>query len=170
MGIKSSFNNFLRETCPNIFEPVHISEYSFMKVAIDISLYMHKFKAVCGDRWLSAFINLIASLRRNEIHCVFIFDGPAPPEKSGEQAKRRDNREKLDLQLYDLEEAVEEYNKSGVVKKCLVDIYAKKSQYVINSVHNFTYHTLIELNLSLKFKKKKVFLKELLNFFLALFQ
>ena len=105
MGIKSSFNNFLRETCPDVFEPVHISEYSFTKVAIDISLYMHKFKAVCGDRWLSAFINLIASLRRNEIHCVFIFDGSAPPEKSGEQAKRRDNREKLDHQLYELEEA-----------------------------------------------------------------
>jgi 5'-3' exonuclease len=126
MGIKSSFNNFLRETCPDIFEPIHISEYSFMKVAIDISLYMHKFKAVCGDRWLSAFINLISSLRRNEIHCVFIFDGPAPPEKSGEQAKRRDSREKLDNQLYELEEAVDEYNKTGIVKSCLVDIYKKR--------------------------------------------
>ena len=126
MGIKSSFNNFLRETCPNVFEPVHISEYSFMKVAIDISLYMHKFKAVCGERWLSAFINLISSLRRNEIHCVFIFDGSAPPEKLGEQAKRRDNREKLDHQLYELEEAVEEYNKTGIVKKCLIDIYNKR--------------------------------------------
>jgi 5'-3' exonuclease len=126
MGIKSSFNNFLRETCPDIFEPVHISEYSFMKVAIDISLYMHKFKAVCGDRWLSAFINLISSLRRNEIHCVFIFDGSAPPEKSGEQAKRRDSRDKLDHQLYELEEALDEYNKTGIVKKCLIDIYNKR--------------------------------------------
>jgi len=123
MGIKSTFNNFLRETCPDVFEPIHISEYSFKKVAIDISLYLHKFKAVCGDRWLSAFINLIASLRRNEIHCVFIFDGKSPPEKAGEQSKRRENREKLDRQLFDLEEAFAEYNKTGIVAKCLSDLY-----------------------------------------------
>jgi 5'-3' exonuclease len=125
MGIKSSFNSFLRDTCPDVFEQIHISEYSFQKVAIDISLYMHKYKAVCGDRWLSAFINLIASLRRNEIHCVFIFDGGAPAEKMGEQAKRRDTREKLDNKLYDLEEALEDYNKSGVVAKCLSDLYSR---------------------------------------------
>ena len=126
MGIKSSFNNFLRETCPDVFEPIHISEYSFMKVAIDISLYMHKFKAVCGDRWLSAFINLISSLRRNEIHCVFIFDGCAPPEKSGEQAKRRDSREKQDNQLCELEDALEEYNKTGIIAKCLSGLYERR--------------------------------------------
>ena len=125
MGIKSSFNSFLRDTCPDVFEQIHISEYSFQKVAIDISLYMHKYKAVCGDRWLSAFINLIASLRRNEIHCVFIFDGGAPAEKMGEQTKRRDAREKLDNKLYDLEEALEDYNKSGVVAKCLSDLYSR---------------------------------------------
>jgi len=125
MGIKSSFNSFLRDTCPDIFEPIHISEYSFMKVAIDISLYMHKFKAVCGDRWLSAFINLISSLRRNEIHCVFIFDGCAPPEKLGEQAKRRDTREKMDRNLFEIEEAFSDYNKTGVVAKCLSDLYER---------------------------------------------
>lgn len=125
MGIKSSFNSFLRDTCPEIFEPIHISEYSFMKVAIDISLYMHKFKAVCGDRWLSAFINLIASLRRNEIHCVFIFDGCAPPEKLGEQAKRRNTREKLDQNLFELEEAFSDYIKTGIVAKCLFDLYER---------------------------------------------
>ena len=125
MGIKSSFNSFLRDTCPEIFEPIHISEYSFMKVAIDISLYMHKFKAVCGDRWLSAFINLIASLRRNEIHCVFIFDGCAPPEKLGEQAKRRHTREKMDQNLFEIEEAFSEYNKTGIVAKCLSDLYER---------------------------------------------
>jgi len=84
---------------------------------------MHKYKAVCGDRWMSAFINLIASLRRNEIHCVFIFDGGAPIEKSGEQAKRRDTREKLDHKLLELEDAFADYNKTGVVAKCLSELY-----------------------------------------------
>jgi 5'-3' exonuclease len=125
MGI-NGFNKFLRDTCPEVFEEVHISEYGFKRVAIDISLYLHKFKAVCGDRWLSAFINLIACLRRNEIHCVFIFDGKAPVEKERERAKRREEREKMEKQLYILEEAYDEYNKTGVVAKCLKELYERR--------------------------------------------
>ena len=126
MGLKSSFNKFLRNTCPEVFEAIHISEYAYKKVAIDISLYLHKFKAVCGDRWLSAFINLIACLRRNEVHCVFIFDGKSPPEKETERAKRREDREKMEKRLYELEEAFEEYHKTGVVAKCLSDFYTQR--------------------------------------------
>jgi 5'-3' exonuclease len=126
MGIKSNFNSFLRDTCPIVFEEIHISEFSFMKVAIDISLYMHKYKAVCGDRWLSAFIHLIASLRRNEIHCVFIFDGRSPPEKEIEHSKRKDTREKLESNLFEIEEAFNEYNKTGIVEQCLINLYNRK--------------------------------------------
>ncbi len=126
MGLKSNWNKFLRDTCPEVFEAIHISEYAYKKVAIDISLYMYKFKAVCGDRWLSAFINLITSLRRNEVHCVFIFDGKSPPEKEAERAKRRTDREKSEQKLYELEEAFEEYHKTGVVAKCLSDLYSRR--------------------------------------------
>lgn len=126
MGIKSNFNQFLREKCPDIFEEIHISEYAFKRVAIDISLYLHKFKAVCGDRWLSAFVNLIACLRRNETHCVFIFDGKAPEEKNEERAKRREDREKMDKNLFILEESLEEFDKTGIVGKPLTDLYERR--------------------------------------------
>lgn len=126
MGLKSNWNKFLRDTCPEVFEQVHISQYAYKKVAIDISLYLHKFKAVCGERWLSAFINLIACLRRNEVHCVFIFDGKSPPEKESERSKRREERKKMEKSLYELEEAFEEYHKTGIVAKCLSNLYAKR--------------------------------------------
>ena len=126
MGIKSNFNQFLKEKCPNVFEEIHISEYSFKRIAIDISLYLHKFKAVCGDRWLSAFINLIACLRRNETHCVFIFDGKAPEEKNEERAKRREDREKMDNNLFILEQSLEEFDKTGIVEKPLQDLYNRR--------------------------------------------
>ena len=126
MGIKSNFNQFLKEKCPDIFEEIHISEYAFKRIAIDISLYLHKFKAVCGDRWLSAFINLIACLRRNETHCVFIFDGKAPIEKDEERAKRREGREKMDNNLFILEESLEEFDKTGVVDKALKTLYERR--------------------------------------------
>lgn len=125
MGIKN-LNKFLREKCPHVFEPIHISHYGFKKVAIDISLYLHKFKAIAGDQWLGAFLNLIASLRRNQIHCVFIFDGKSPPEKEEEKKRRQQERLKLEKYIYELEDAVDEYHKIGVVPEILIKLYRRR--------------------------------------------
>lgn len=126
MGIKSNFNKFLKDTCPQVFNDIHLSELSFQKVAIDISIYVHKYKAVCGDRWLSSLLNLIVSLRRNELHCIFVFDGKAPPEKVSEQQKRREEKDKMEDKLYILEQALDKYYKTGDVDSCLKDLYNKR--------------------------------------------
>lgn len=60
-------------------EIIHLSEYAYKRVAIDISVYMYTYKrAYAGashiygpNGWLNAFIKLVAVLRENEIHCVF---------------------------------------------------------------------------------------------------
>jgi 5'-3' exonuclease len=125
MGIKN-LNKFLQTKCPTIFEYTHLSFYAYKKIAIDISLYLHKFKAVCGERWITAFINLIISLRRNEIHCVFIFDGKAPPEKDLERAKRGEEKEKLELNMYKFDEAMNEYENTGNVSEILRQLWIKR--------------------------------------------
>jgi flap endonuclease-1 len=122
MGVHN-LNKFLRNNCPEIYEEIHISEYSFKKVAIDISLYLCKFKTVCGDRWLSAFINLIACLRKNEVHCVFIYDTGAPPEKDDERKERAVQRAKLEEKVYKLEEAMEKFHLSSEIDQVLIDLY-----------------------------------------------
>jgi len=122
MGIKN-FNKFLRDKCPIVFEQVHLSMYMYKKVAIDISLYLHKYKAISGENWLSMFINLVSSLRKNEIHCVFIFDGKAPPEKREEQLKRKIEKEKLEKQVIILEDAIDEYYKTRNVSDVLISLY-----------------------------------------------
>ena len=86
MGIKN-LNVFLRKNCPKVFEEIHISEYAYKKVAIDTSLFLCKYKAIYGEKWLVAFINLVSILRKNEIHCVFIYDNGSPPEKEEEKAR-----------------------------------------------------------------------------------
>ena len=106
MGVKNLLK-FLRTTCPGIFEEIHISEYSFKKVAIDLSLYLCKFKIVFQDKWLTAFVNLVSCLRKNEVHCIFIYDGGAPPEKEDERKERSDQRNKLKEKVYKYEEAIE---------------------------------------------------------------
>ena len=125
MGIKN-LNKFLRQKCPEIFQHIHLSHYGFQRIAIDISLYMHKFKAIAGDRWLVAFLNLVASLRRNQIHCVFIFDGKSPPEKKEERAKRRREKEKLRKRIYQLECAVKEYTTTGNIPEILTQLWKRR--------------------------------------------
>jgi 5'-3' exonuclease len=127
MGILC-LNKFLRNNCPEIYEEIHISEYSFKKVAIDISLYLCKFKTICGDRWLAAFINLIACLRKNEVHCVFIYDSGAPPEKEAERKERAAQRAKLEERVYKLDDAMEKFNLSGEVDPILSDLYKKRTK------------------------------------------
>lgn len=124
MGIKN-LNKFLRKNCPDVFEEFHISEYSFQKVAIDISLYLCKFKTVCGDRWITAFLNLISCLRKNEVHCVFIYDSGAPPEKELERQERKIQQEKLEARVFKLEESLEQFHLSGEIDQVLIDLYAK---------------------------------------------
>jgi len=125
MGVHN-LNKFLRNNCPVIYEKIHISEYSFKKVAIDISLYLCKYKTICGDRWLLAFINLITCLRKNEVHCVFIYDSGAPPEKDAEKQVRLLQRQKLQENVYKLEEALEKFKLSGEIDKILIDLYKKR--------------------------------------------
>lgn len=127
MGIKS-LNKFLRNNCPNIYQEVHISEYSFKKVAIDTSLYLCKFKSICGDKWLAAFINLISCLRKNEVHCVFIFDTGAPAEKEEERKIRATQKVKQVERVSTLELALEKFNTSGEIDQILIDLFEKRKK------------------------------------------
>ena len=122
MGIKN-LNKFLKNKCPEIFSTIHLSNFAYKKIVIDVSLYLHKYKAVCGENWLSAFVNLIISLRRNNIHICFIFDGQAIPEKAEEHHKRKEEKEKLQTNVNQLEEALEEYYQTNVLPPILVKLY-----------------------------------------------
>ena len=127
MGI-SNLNKFLRNNCPDIFEEIHISEYSFKKVAIDISLYLCKFKTICGDKWLHAFINLVACLRKNEVHCVFIYDSGCVPEKEAERKERAEQRKKLENKVCKLENALSNYYLTNEIDEILVELYNKRNK------------------------------------------
>ena len=124
MGI-CNMNVFLRKHCPEIFEEIHLSEYAFKKIAIDTSLFLCKFKAICGPRWLQAFVNLVSCLRKNEIHCVFIYDTGCVPEKEDERAERRLQQEKNKERVAELDIAYEKYELTGEIDKILIDLHEK---------------------------------------------
>ena len=136
MGIKG-LNEFLRKKCPDVFQEVHLSEYGFKKVAVDISYYIHRFthrysfngnEVEDKSRWLNPFIDLIACLRNNEIHCIFVFDTHtnAPQEKSKEREKRTEQKEKQELQLFELQIAVDKYYSTGEIDPLLIEVSKKR--------------------------------------------
>jgi len=126
MGIKS-LHKFLRKHCPEIYVEKKLSEYAFKKIAIDISVYLYMYKTIFGDRWLDAFLNLICCLRKNEVHCVFIYDGKSPPEKEREKQKRKSSRDKQEEKINILEQAIELYYQTSEVDELLYDIIEKKT-------------------------------------------
>ena len=125
MGIKN-LNKFLRKNCPDVFIEKHLSNFAFKKIAIDISLYMFKYKTIFGDNWVDAFINLVSCLRRNEIHCVFVYDGKAPPDKMKEQEKRQKERQKIREKSAELSEAINQYHLDNVVTPILKEVFNKR--------------------------------------------
>ncbi len=113
-----------------IYKEIHISEFAFKKVAIDTSLYMCKFKAIYGEKWINAFLNLVACLRKNEVHCVFIYDSGAPPDKAEERAERAEKREVLQKKVEELERSLEKYHDTKEIDQVLSDFYNKKIKKV----------------------------------------
>jgi 5'-3' exonuclease len=126
MGI-NNLNVLLRKHCPKVYETIHISEYAFKKVAIDTSLFLCKFKCI-SPNWLDLFVKLVACLRKNEIHCVFIYDTGSPPEKADEKAERRAQQEKNKKRVIDLETSLEKYYNIGILDDILLELHEKSKK------------------------------------------
>jgi flap endonuclease-1 len=156
MGIKN-LNKFIRNHCPDVFEQTNISEYAYKKIAIDISLNLCKYKTVCGDRWLSAFINLVSCLRKNNVHCVFIYDGGSPPEKAEEKAERVANREKVENRVFMLEQALEKYYLTGEVDPILKELNDKSKDELPKKLLRLPTESSSTINIELvRFKVEKM--------------
>jgi flap endonuclease-1 len=124
MGI-NNLNKFLKDKYPNVSQTVHLSNYKYKKIAIDVSIYMCKFKILAGDRWLLSFLNLVALFRKNNVHCVMVYDGKSPPEKDAEKKIREETRNKQSDKVSELEDAIREYNLTGTVNQILIDLHQK---------------------------------------------
>ena len=118
MGIKN-LHQFLRKKCPECYKQIHLSNLAYKKVAVDVSLFLFKYKSAVGDRWIHAFINLILALRRNNVHCYFVYDGPSPKEKEQEKEKRKSSKDKIQERAHDIEFALDTYNKTGEIMDIL---------------------------------------------------
>jgi 5'-3' exonuclease len=124
MGI-SGLTKFLRDECPQVFHEINIRDLQYQKGAVDISLYVFKYITIFGDRWLTAILNLVSTLRKHNIHCCFIYDTSAPQEKMAERESRREKRDKLDDRITALQDALVVAHTSGRIEQILLDLHEK---------------------------------------------
>ena len=111
MGIKN-LHNLLRKLCPQVYHTVPLTKYAFKKIAIDLSLFMCKYKTSYGVHWLDGFLQMITILRQNDVHFVIVYDSKAPPEKDNERKQRSEARAKSRDRVDKLPEAGDLYRKS----------------------------------------------------------
>jgi len=130
MGIKH-LNKLLQKYAPNCYVTKHLSEFSYKRVAIDISLYLYKYKAIAGNNWMDLFVYLINCLRKWNIHCVFVYDNKAPIEKKDEQERRREIREKQGDRVSELERDLDIYENGGEPSEKMIEICKKETMSLL---------------------------------------
>jgi len=89
MGIRY-LNRFLRDNASCAIKVISLAELSGKKVAVDISIYMHKFAA--DDSLIENMYAMLSIFRYYNIVPIFVFDGKPPAEKKELLLKRRENR------------------------------------------------------------------------------
>jgi len=108
MGIRY-LNRYLRENCHESIRFIKLSEISYKKIVVDISIYLYKFEA--ENTLLENMFVMLSIFRYYNIIPIFIFDGKPPDEKKALLQKRREDKkaaqeeyDKLKQQLTNLKE------------------------------------------------------------------
>lgn len=128
MGI-NGLTPFLKKFAPDAFTSVCLSEFAHKKIAVDISLYLYKCKAVYGDeQWMAGILQMMTVMRSHSIHPIVVFDGDAPAEKLEEQQTRRAARSDRLGKYNALVSNMSQYRRDGTVSPDLQEFHNKHAR------------------------------------------
>lgn len=90
MGIKGLVN-FLKKSHPSIFSTVCADDLRNKRLAIDTSIYMHRFTQDMQypTHYLNRFLEFCLKMKNSGISFIFIFDGKATIDKAATLLERR---------------------------------------------------------------------------------
>lgn len=128
MGVKN-LTKFLKKH--DVYDTFHVSVLRYSKIAIDVPVFMYKFKSAFPPNdcaWLGSFINFIAHLRKWDIHPIFVFEGKSPVEKMQTQEERREQKQKIINKTNTIQADLEQFIKSGTITPLLIEISKKKKR------------------------------------------
>jgi flap endonuclease-1 len=101
MGIKF-LNRYLKENCPQSIKRIKMTEISYKKIVVDISIYLYKYEI--ENALLENMFVMLSVFRYYNIIPIFIFDGKPPPEKKALLQKRKNDKEMAQKEYNELNE------------------------------------------------------------------
>ena len=136
MGIKR-LKDLIKKYAPMSISEVHLSNFRLQKIAIDVTLYLFRSKAKANskgapDQWITDFLYIVACLRRNNIHPIFVFDSSAPLEKDETKKERASKKQSVRDRVNHISSLLEEYYKDGTVAPGLFDFVDDKKQDLLS--------------------------------------
>ena len=132
MGIRG-LNRFIQNHCANGVSRLHLKDFIGKRIAVDTSIYMYRYS---GEGALLENIYLMGSVFRHyNIHAVFVFDGPPPPQKTELIEIRRKKKEDAKRQYDSLAKIIKEKKEEPNVTTTEIDDIAEtmrelKKQFV----------------------------------------
>ena len=99
MGIKG-LNKYFNTNCENALKPMHFSDLTGKKIAIDASIYIYRFLG--DDALIEKMFQMINLFKYYNIIPIFIFDGKPPENKTETLQIRKHNKNKAEEKYYTL--------------------------------------------------------------------
>jgi 5'-3' exonuclease len=131
MGIKN-LHRFLKKHTELIYNEVKLSDYSNKTIAIDINVYLYRYKSIHKDKWLNVFLTLVLLLCKYNIQCIFIYDTKAPIEKNAKKEERKRRKKNAEIRIRDIKNDIKEYDDTGVITPLLSEISTKRGGHLKN--------------------------------------
>ena len=131
MGIKN-LHVFLRKHLKKIgkyeevYKDINLRDLKGKRIAIDVSIYLYKYKCINRDGWMSMFLSLMDVLKKNGIRMVMVFDGPGLPAKKVEHKRRKERQIKLRNRIKEFETMYNTFLQTGNLHDELLKLYEKK--------------------------------------------
>tara|TARA_B100000795_G_scaffold264328_2_gene244702 strand:+ start:2152 stop:3147 length:996 start_codon:yes stop_codon:yes gene_type:complete len=131
MGIKN-LNSFLEKHAKMAINEYNLLRYKNKGCAIDTSIFLYKYKY--SGKFFESFINQVCHFKRFDIIPIYVFDGPPPDEKEEVLKSRKEQKNKIQMRILELELELKNLESSESVedKKSLEDLIKQTRKKIIN--------------------------------------
>lgn len=113
MGVKY-LNTLIKKKAPNALKYVALSSYAGKTIAIDTSIYMHKY--LVSNSLMESMYFMMAQFKYLNVTPIFVFDGCAPEEKRGTLNAREAVRQNAMQKYYELQDELLQEERSPIVQ------------------------------------------------------
>ena len=127
MGIKH-LNKLIRNNCYEALEKIHFSKLKNKKLAVDISIYLYKYKL--ENTLIESIYFMISLFRLYNIIPVFIFDGKPPAEKRELIYERKEKKKEAKDRYNELNELLKEDLTEEEIQNIKEEMEQEKKNFV----------------------------------------